>query len=150
MKLSHCIGCACHDRAACYDQKSDGPCSWLAVDRREGLGVCSACPDALTRWNADDHSMGVPIEGDQTPRGHDAGVDALQILESLDVPAFCAATACPRDNALNALHKVRYEHADVPAEMRHASRDWLQAHGHDRIHGLQWPPLGTLPGARPE
>jgi hypothetical protein len=70
-----------------------------------------------------------------------------QILRTLDIPAFCAATGCPRDNALNAMHKARYEQAGLPAELRHASRDWLEANGHDRFRGLPWPPMGVLPSA---
>lgn len=33
-----CIGCGCDDNHAC-----DFGCSWLVVDRRVGLGVCSEC-----------------------------------------------------------------------------------------------------------
>ncbi|MEF2975491.1 hypothetical protein V3473_31080, partial [Pseudomonas aeruginosa] len=51
-KLAHCIECGCHDLAACFDEASGGPCSWLALDRAAGVGVCSACPDGMERWNA--------------------------------------------------------------------------------------------------
>jgi hypothetical protein len=37
-------------------------CSWLAVDYDAGLGVCSACPDDLVRWNAGDRAIAVPME----------------------------------------------------------------------------------------
>lgn len=40
-----CVGCGCTDRRAC----SEG-CSWLAVDRSDGTGVCSNCPDQLQAW----------------------------------------------------------------------------------------------------
>lgn len=33
-----CIGCGCTDLRAC-----EGGCSWLAVDRGKGIGVCSRC-----------------------------------------------------------------------------------------------------------
>ena len=37
-----CVVCGCTDSAAC-----DAGCSWLAVDRENGAGVCSSCaPDA--------------------------------------------------------------------------------------------------------
>lgn len=62
MKLAHCIECGCHDMAACHDEEADGPCSWLALDRDAGAGVCSACPDALGRWGAGDRSFAVPVD----------------------------------------------------------------------------------------
>lgn len=61
MTIAHCIEFGCHDMAACYDEKADGPCSWLAVDRQAILGVCSACPDAMERWNAGDKTVVVPV-----------------------------------------------------------------------------------------
>jgi hypothetical protein len=62
MKLAHCIECGCHDLAACNDDKTDDPCSWLVVDRAEGKGVCSACPEAVKRWNAGDRSFAVQVD----------------------------------------------------------------------------------------
>ena len=72
MKLTHCIECGCHDLAACYDEKSDGPCSWLAVDREDGKGVCSACPEGLARWNAGDRSTAVPVDDDHFESAREA------------------------------------------------------------------------------
>jgi hypothetical protein len=60
MMLAHCIECGCHDLAACHDDTTGGPCSWLALDREAKRGVCSACPDGLKRWNAGDRSFAVP------------------------------------------------------------------------------------------
>lgn len=62
MRLAHCIGCGCHDEAACHDEATGEACSWLAVDYEEGKGVCSACPDELERWESGDLSMAVPID----------------------------------------------------------------------------------------
>lgn len=62
MNLAHCIECGCHDLAACHDEASGGPCSWLAVDRGAGKGVCSACAQALERWKAGDLEFAVPVE----------------------------------------------------------------------------------------
>ena len=59
MKLAHCIECGCHDMAACCTVEGRDPCSWLAVDRQAGLGVCSACPAALQRWNTGDRTSAV-------------------------------------------------------------------------------------------
>lgn len=50
MKVATCIGCGCNDNHACDDGFGDG-CSWLKVDRRAGVGVCSSCPGELKRWN---------------------------------------------------------------------------------------------------
>jgi len=51
-KVSVCIGCGCDDLHACRGGGffEDEPCSWLAVDRRAQLGVCSSCSDALPAW----------------------------------------------------------------------------------------------------
>lgn len=54
--LSTCIECGCTDMAACVDELGGNPCSWLAVEVRVRLGVCSACPQALQRWKAGDRS----------------------------------------------------------------------------------------------
>ena len=64
MRIAHCIGCGCHDYAACHDEATDGPCSWLAVDYQAKLGVCSACPDDLPRWNVGDREVAVPVRAD--------------------------------------------------------------------------------------
>lgn len=61
MKLAYCVVCGCHDLAACHDPIADRPCSWLALDRPAGLGVCSACPEGLVRWQAGDRERDVPV-----------------------------------------------------------------------------------------
>jgi transcription elongation factor Elf1 len=40
-----CVGCGCSDLRACA-----GGCSWLAVNRDDGTGVCSNCGKRLTAW----------------------------------------------------------------------------------------------------
>lgn len=50
--IAICIGCGCDDDHACR-----GGCSWLAVDRSDGLGVCSGCPQELPRWNHGKHRL---------------------------------------------------------------------------------------------
>lgn len=62
MKLATCIECGCDDLHACFDEAAGGPCGWLAVDREAGLGVCSACPEALERWQAGDRTINVPVD----------------------------------------------------------------------------------------
>lgn len=59
---THCIGCGCHDAAACWDEYAGQPCHWLAVDRRARLGVCSACPEDLPRWKSGDRTVQVPLD----------------------------------------------------------------------------------------
>ena len=39
---STCVGCGCTDEKACITARG-GPCSWLKVNRKTGLGVCSCC-----------------------------------------------------------------------------------------------------------
>jgi hypothetical protein len=43
--VAKCVGCGCTDLRACA-----GGCSWLAVNRAAGTGVCSNCPKSLTAW----------------------------------------------------------------------------------------------------
>ncbi len=62
MQIAHCIGCGCHDYAACHDEATGGPCSWLAVDYAARVGVCSACPDELERWRQGDRELAVPVD----------------------------------------------------------------------------------------
>ncbi|MBT0960313.1 hypothetical protein [Denitromonas iodatirespirans] len=56
------IACGYTDLCACWDDAAAEPCTWLMVDRETGLGVCSACPEALTRWQAGDLSVAVPAD----------------------------------------------------------------------------------------
>lgn len=46
---------------------------------------------------------------------------------------------------LCAMHKARYELTTMPADARHASRDWLERNGYKRLNGADWPPDGMLP-----
>lgn len=45
MNASTCTSCGCTDLRAC-----PGGCSWLGVNHKDGTGVCSNCPKALTAW----------------------------------------------------------------------------------------------------
>lgn len=47
-----CIGCGCTSGRACPNG-----CSWLRVDYRAGLGVCSSCPEHEARWDAGDRRL---------------------------------------------------------------------------------------------
>lgn len=46
-----CIGCGCTDSHACVHEEV--PCHWLRLDRVNGKGVCSACPDYVSRFDKD-------------------------------------------------------------------------------------------------
>lgn len=47
MVVATCIGCGCDDNHAC-----PLGCSWLRVDRKTKLGVCSECPAEVREWDA--------------------------------------------------------------------------------------------------
>jgi hypothetical protein len=57
-KIATCIGCGCDDLHACEDALFS-PCSWLRVDYKSGVGVCSECPDEVARFDAGDRTTGV-------------------------------------------------------------------------------------------
>jgi len=69
MKVATCIGCGCDDGHACWNEVTELPCSWLRVDRGRGLGVCSSCPEHVSRWETGDMTFNVPIETDQAVAG---------------------------------------------------------------------------------
>lgn len=71
--VATCIGCGCDDLHACSDEAVGGPCSWVRLDRVAGLGVCSACPEHVGRWDAGERDFGVPVG----PAGASAGDDFL-------------------------------------------------------------------------
>lgn len=62
MEIAYCIGCGCHDFAACADEATGEPCSWLVVDYAAQRGVCSACPEDIDRWIAGDRELAAPVE----------------------------------------------------------------------------------------
>jgi hypothetical protein len=41
-----CIGCGCTDGHACVHSVT-GPCWWIKVDRKLGIGVCSECEEKV-------------------------------------------------------------------------------------------------------
>jgi hypothetical protein len=59
--VAHCIGCGCHDFAACSNEQTGVPCHWLRVDRKVGLGVCSECGAHLARWEAGERERPVAL-----------------------------------------------------------------------------------------
>lgn len=54
--VSTCIGCGCTDHRACVDGRGHA-CWWLVRDRKRRVGVCSACPGQLQRWDRGDRSI---------------------------------------------------------------------------------------------
>ncbi|WP_087586905.1 hypothetical protein [Leptospirillum ferriphilum] len=45
--VSYCIGCGCKDDYGV----GDGGCSWIRLDRKAGLGVCSECEHRSSDWD---------------------------------------------------------------------------------------------------
>lgn len=45
---SVCIRCGCSDLNACPGPFGEG-CSWLVLDRKRGIGICSSCEDLSKR-----------------------------------------------------------------------------------------------------
>ncbi len=58
--VAMCIGCGCDDFHACWDDEAGEPCHWLRVDYDASLGVCSACPEVVSDWDAGDREIRVP------------------------------------------------------------------------------------------
>lgn len=59
-----CIACGCSDNDACMVPARDGgrarhPCGWVVVDRKGGVGICSApqCRTELHRWDGGDRQL---------------------------------------------------------------------------------------------
>jgi hypothetical protein len=50
-----CTGCGCDDFHAC-----EGGCYWLRLDRADGKGVCSECPEHVEAWDRDDRTPHAP------------------------------------------------------------------------------------------
>lgn len=61
--IATCIGCGCTDNAACVERLTGIPCHWVRLDRARGVGVCSACPKHVARWDAGDHTCKVASRG---------------------------------------------------------------------------------------
>ncbi len=56
---STCVQCGCTDLRACA-----GGCAWLAVNHKDGTGVCSNCGPALTAWRAQQADAAAPGQRD--------------------------------------------------------------------------------------
>ncbi len=50
--MATCVKCRCDDLHACPEG-----CSWLRLDRKTGLGLCSACSHRLADWDAGDRTL---------------------------------------------------------------------------------------------
>jgi len=94
--LAHCIGCGCHEMAACWDEASGQACHWLAIDRRAGKGVCSACQGELERWLAGERSFAGP-KGCEDP------------------PPACAETAAHQEAVTALMTRMDYGDGDYAA-----------------------------------
>ncbi len=52
LAMASCIECGCDDLHACAEG-----CSWLRVDRKTGLGLCSMCTSRLADWDAGNRTL---------------------------------------------------------------------------------------------
>lgn len=69
-----------------------------------------------------------------------------RIVRELDMSAAAKVFPMMNDDAIEPmLLKVRYEMTNMPDELRHESRRWLQANGFKRMREQSWPPEGELP-----
>jgi hypothetical protein len=48
MTIARCLGCNCTDAAAC--DTILGPCFWIKVDYKAGIGVCSECEHKIEEY----------------------------------------------------------------------------------------------------
>ncbi len=85
---SVCIGCGCSDMRAC-----DEGCYWLAVDREEGIGVCSSCPESMKDWEST--PRGLLVRKSLVKRATDQIVDLRSTVDALRVSDLNAFDAMP-------------------------------------------------------
>lgn len=64
--VATCVGCGCDDNHAC-----PFGCSWLRVDRKKKVGVCSECPAEVRGWDAKQRKAPGRVNGKlkRLPRG---------------------------------------------------------------------------------
>lgn len=60
--MTTCIGCGCDEEKACVDIEGVA-CFWVRQDPVADVGVCSHCPDDVTRFD----------DGDRTPLDDEHG-----------------------------------------------------------------------------
>lgn len=60
--VATCIGCGCDDEHACADDGTGAPCSWVRLERNDKMGVCSACPDHVERWDLGDRQTSIKTD----------------------------------------------------------------------------------------
>lgn len=63
-QVARCVGCGCDDNHACFDEQKSAVCTWLRLDRAVRLGVCSACPGHIDRWDRGERSLAAPANDD--------------------------------------------------------------------------------------
>ncbi|HEX5461852.1 MAG TPA: hypothetical protein VFX20_17950 [Steroidobacteraceae bacterium] len=56
-EVTVCIGCGCDDLHACDVDEDGNACHWLRIDEDELVGVCSECPEHVTRFDAGERSI---------------------------------------------------------------------------------------------
>ena len=79
--ILRCIGCGCDDFNTCLDD--DGECRWLRSDYEEFVGVCSACPEHLQRWDEGGRTIAIFAFADADP--YTKAIVAIEAKEDLDL-----------------------------------------------------------------
>jgi hypothetical protein len=81
--MTICIGCGCDEDHACVDI-NDAGCSWIREDQQCGVGVCSACPDEVDRFDAGGRTLSGFAAEVQPEHGHFDDDDSSLILPGDD------------------------------------------------------------------
>jgi hypothetical protein len=72
--------------------------------------------------------------------------ERYRIILEMDLDAAVEVYPLPisREDLLIGMHKARYLFKTMPAELRHASRQWLEDNGHNTWMGQPLPPVGEF------
>ncbi|WP_197420740.1 MULTISPECIES: hypothetical protein [unclassified Burkholderia] len=111
--IAVCISCGCDDFHACWDDAHESPCFWERVDCGAGLGVCSACPERASAWDASDRTGRVPS----------GGLDQSDPDSHLDfVPGTSSSSTTRQPGGLDAARRIEASVSDAAATDDRAGR----------------------------
>ncbi|WP_196486004.1 hypothetical protein [Burkholderia stagnalis] len=111
--IAVCIGCGCDDFHACRDDAHESPCSWERVDYDAGRGVCSACPEWVSAWDAGDRAVRVSTGGLGQP-DRDSHLDF--------VPGMSSSSTTLQPGSLDAARRIAASVSDAAATDDRAGR----------------------------
>lgn len=83
-KIATCVGCGCTDIKGCnVDPESGYSCTWIEVDYKAKVGVCSRC---VTRDNVDKYKLAVATYNidtkSKTVKNHISSLNRREFLSS--------------------------------------------------------------------